>query len=811
MNHFTSIRIEGSIFSADILEKLESFKGQKPSDFGYDQPVKDEIARAWADAQDYWRIFQRRVEGLSENSHGTTETRNAWMVPLLSLLGYKPEVQQKGEEVMGRNFAISHRDPSRDGYPIHIMGCRDSLDKKRADSGPRMSPHGLVQEFLNLKEEHLYAIVTNGLQLRLLRDSSRLVKLSYIEFDLEQMFTDGIFPDFRILYRLLHASRMPVNSESITESLIELYHQDSLDSGSRIRDGLSAAVRDTIEKLGCGFLSHPENEALRQAIADGELDAREYYHCCLRLVYRILFLMVAEDRNLLFPPGASRDKQKIYYNYYSLSRLRRLAEKAYLSYAVDQDYWINLRQVFSLFENEELAGRMDLVPLGGMLFNEESLGLLAVSALDNRSLAEALRSFTWFTDSETGQTIRVNYAALNVEELGSIYEFLLEMTPELQLDSKTFSLIVAAGNERKTSGSYYTPECLVSQLLKTALDPVIDQRIKEAAKASLGSNRKPAMEEALLNIKVCDPACGSGHFLIGAANHLARRLCEIRFDGEEPSPQAYRHALREVITHCIYGVDINPMSVELCKVSLWMEAMEPGKPLGFLDHHIKCGNSLLGTTPSLLSRGIPDAAFTAIEGDDKTLMTPLKRRNRQERDAKIQDLFGHVEAEWSYQHAFEDAIHEVDGLDDENIQSLEKKQLAYEEFQHSSSYVGGKRLHDAWCAAFVCPKVDPENVITSHLIYEMQRDPNRCPKEQQELIDALSARYQFFHWHIEFPDVFQPLENIDEKDSKGWKGGFDCMLGNPPWDMQETKDNEFFAVSFPEILSVKAQRTKGCT
>ncbi|NLX25443.1 MAG: restriction endonuclease, partial [Lentisphaerae bacterium] len=463
MNKFTSIRIEGSIFSADILDKLETLKGQKPADFGFESPVKDEIARAWADAQDYWRIFQRRIENLPESSHGTTETRNVWMVPLLSLLGYKPEVQQKGEEVMGRNFAISHRDASRDGFPIHIMGCRDSLDQKRAESGPRMSPHGLVQEYLNLTE-HLYALVANGLQLRLLRDSSRLVKLSYIEFDLERMFTDGLFADFAVLYRLLHATRMPVNQESAAEALIEGYHQDSLDSGSRIRDGLSNAVRNTIEQLGSGFLRHPGNVALRKAVADGTLTPREFYHCNLRLVYRILFLMVAEDRHLLFPAGASRDKQKIYYDYYSLSRLRRLAEKPYLGQPVDQDYWISLHQLFRLFENEELAARMDLVPLGGMLFNEESLGLLAESTLDNRSLADALRSFTWFRDAESGQTIRVNYAALNVEELGSIYEFLLEMTPELKLEQKSFVLISAAGNDRKTTGSYYTPECLVSQL-----------------------------------------------------------------------------------------------------------------------------------------------------------------------------------------------------------------------------------------------------------------------------------------------------------------------------------------------------------
>ncbi|NLX27083.1 MAG: class I SAM-dependent DNA methyltransferase, partial [Lentisphaerae bacterium] len=249
------------------------------------------------------------------------------------------------------------------------------------------------------------------------------------------------------------------------------------------------------------------------------------------------------------------------------------------------------------------------------------------------------------------------------------------------------------------------------------------------------------------------------------------------------------------------GVDINPMSVELCKVSLWMEAMEPGKPLGFLDHHIKCGNSLLGTTPALLSRGIPDDAFNPIEGDDKTICSALKKRNKEERDAKFDDLFAHAEATWSYQHAFEDAVREVGSLLDEDIRSLEKKQLAYEEFLHSTSYTGGKRLHDAWCAAFVCPKVKDATTLTHQIVKEMQIDPNRCPKAQQELIDRLAAQYKFFHWHIEFPDVFQPLESFSKKDSKGWNGGFDCMLGNPPWERIKLQEKEWFAARDPAIAT----------
>ena len=298
---YPTIRIEGSILASDILEKIEQgeITGQRPIDFKIEGnfKVKDEIARSWADAKDYWRIFQRKREALGgdEKKTGTSETRSQWMIPFLSILGFKIEFA-KSEEVNGKSYAISHRDNSLDGFPVHIMGFKDSLDKKRVDSGPRMSPHALVQEYLNLTE-HLYAIATNGMQIRLLRDSSRLIKLSYIEFDLERMMEEEHYADFAILFRLLHYTRMPINQEAIAESLMEKYHQDSLESGSRIRDGLSDAVKKSIKIFANGFLSHPDNLELRKWFEEGDHNEKEmkFFQWQLRLIYRLLFLMVMDD------------------------------------------------------------------------------------------------------------------------------------------------------------------------------------------------------------------------------------------------------------------------------------------------------------------------------------------------------------------------------------------------------------------------------------------------------------------------------------------------------------------------------------
>jgi hypothetical protein len=295
---YPTIRIEGAILAGEILEKIEQSEltGQRPVDFNIENgsKVKDEIARAWADAQSYWSIFKRKRELLEENDRqtGTSETRNQWMIPFLGILGYKLEFS-RAEEVQGKSYAISHRDTEIDGFPVHIMGFKDNLDKKRKDGGPRMSPHALVQEYLNLTE-HLYAMVTNGLQLRLLRDSSRLIKLSFMEFDLERMMDEEQYADFAILYRLLHVTRMPVKQEAVAESLIETYHQDSLESGSRIRDGLSKAVELSIVQFADGFLQHPANVELKRKIKEGLIKPQQFYQWQLRLIYRLLFLMVIE-------------------------------------------------------------------------------------------------------------------------------------------------------------------------------------------------------------------------------------------------------------------------------------------------------------------------------------------------------------------------------------------------------------------------------------------------------------------------------------------------------------------------------------
>jgi hypothetical protein len=757
---YPSIRIEGSILSSDILDAIErDEKGfQKPKDFGLDvsAKVKDEIASTWADARDQWRIFSRKTIALKENATGTTETRNLWMTPLLGLLGFNIELATKAEDINGKNYPISHRDTKRDAFPIHIVGCNESLDKRRADGSKRMSPHALVQEYLNLTE-HLYAIVGNGRLLRLLRDSTRLVKLSFIEFDLDRMFEEELFADFAIMYRLLHASRMPVSQESATESPIEIYHQDALDSGSRIREGLSAAVEKSIKSLANGFLKHPANESLRQSISSEQIESKAYYQWLLRLIYRLLFLMVIEERDLIFAPKSARRYRDIYYIYYGIIRLRKLSEHRHFADRSYQDAWKGLRHTFLLFEDRGHGAKLGIAPLAGELFEHKALGSLPDCELDNEVLLTCLRNLSVFTNPITGQSMRVNYAALNVEEFGSVYEGLLEFDPQILEVEGQFEFSFIAGDARASSGSHYTPDELVQPLIKHSLDYIIEDKLKE-----------PNPERGLLSITVCDVACGSGHILLNAARRIATALAIVRTGDDQPTPSAFRTAVRDVIRNCIYGVDLNPLAVELCKVSLWLEAHIPGEPLNFLDHHIKCGNAIVGLAHrDELKRGIPDEAFATLPDDDKEVAAELRKKNKEERmgyqsldfaGRRVEDL-----------EILRTAFVAVADLPENSSEEIRKKHIAYERFRAGSHLQNLKTLADIQVAQFYI-SISKETLrkVTTHDQYRRYLRGENPHPEPTAYAQAIANRKRFFHWFLEFPEVAA-------------NGGFSCILGNPPY------------------------------
>jgi len=777
-----SIRLEGSVLSADILDAIE--RGEKShqsaKDFGLDPTakVKDEIADAWAAARAYWTAYQTRISRLREGATGTTETRNQWLVPFLGLLGYQLTLADS-ETIQGKTYRISHRDTARDGLPVHLIGCFESLDRRSTvPNAPRMSPHGLVQEYLNLTE-HLYGIVSNGRQIRLLRDSSRLVKLTFIEFDLDRIFSEELFADFALLYRLLHASRLPVKQDSVAEAPIEIYHQDSLDSGSRIRDGLSRAVQEVIEKVANGLLSHPENQSLRdRAAADtGERFAMDFYACLLRLIYRLLFLMVVEERGLALMPGTDKRLRDIYDLGYSLGRLRRLAEKSRFADSRHQDAWLALIALFRLVDESGRGLKLGIAPLGGDLFGSGSLGPLEECALDNATFLSALRQLTLFTNPVTGQLMRVNYGALNVEEFGSVYQGLLEFEPQVTLIEGKWHFAFAQGDARSATGSHYTPDELVQPLIKHSLEHLIEQRLQEA-RSKIEATPKhlhtssfiiQTSEAALLSLRVADISCGSGHILLAAARRIATELAIIRTGDDQPSPAAFREAIRDVIRHCIYGVDLNPLAVELCKVALWLEAHTPGEPLNFLDHHIKCGNAIVGfVTRDELEKGIPDEAFKTLPGDDKDIAAAFRKTNKTERayhQAGQQSLSPDLRSKCQ---TLATDLAGITNLPETTPAEIAQKKSRYEKLQRADALLL-RQLAAIPIAQFYLPKTagNKDRLITD-AAFRHYLAGRHLQGQATAAAWAMAERKRAFHWFLEFPEIIA-------------NGGFDCILGNPPY------------------------------
>jgi hypothetical protein len=806
-NPFTTIHTEGALLPADLLQRVlavdPKLEGLSAADYHLPAGEKpnEAINRSWNRLQGSWAGFHREMEKLPPGDFGTGMTRDRWLLPLFQELGYGRLQTAKAVELDGKSYPISHRWGET---PIHLVGCGIELDRRTAGAAgaSRSSPHSLLQELLNRSPELLWGLVSNGLRLRVLRDNASLTRQAFLEFDLESMFEGEVYSDFAVLWLVCHQSRfespLPAGEGSGARVCwLEAWSKAAQEQGTRALDSLRQGVEGAISALGSGFLRAPANQKLRLDLRSGALGTQEYYRQLLRLVYRLIFLFVAEDRDLLFNPQSSPDARGRYLRHYSLARLRRLAERS--RGGRHPDLYAALRLVTDILGGRKEAGLgkagLGLSALGGFLFAGKAMPDLESAELDNESLLTAIRHLIFMDEGSTRRA--VDYKNLGSEELGSIYESLLELHPLVNTDAATFELTSVSGSERRTTGSYYTPSGLIQVLLDSALEPVIAQTLARAG-TSIENQ-----QSSILNLKICDPACGSGHFLVAAAHRLARRLATARTGEGEPAPEALRSALRSVISNCIYGVDINPMSVELCKVSLWMEALEPGKPLSFLDAHIQCGDSLVGVSPNLDISEIPDEAFNPAFGDDKATASALKKRNKRERTGQLGMRFDVTHlltnmddlARWLAERAAQ-----VDAMPEDDPAQVQAKAKAFDDYHATREYLKNRLELDLWTAAFFwnIPKADGETLLapTQQELIQL-RSGGELDVRLVERVKELAEHLNFFHWELAFPNVFS-----------GDNPGFDCVLGNPPWETLQLQEQEFFAARDPEISRMEGETRK---
>jgi hypothetical protein len=786
---FDAITVEGSLISPAMLGRIAKHDAGGQSEADYAIPkgltLRDEIAR-------YFRIGQALFAQLAASQTPSLNATISFVEELLrDVFGFK-DIKRVGVRTLGdRQFAVT-LEGLGGRVPVVVVPPGEGLDRPSVNltvDGRRRSAASAIQDWVNANSNAAWGLCCNGLALRLVRDNASLTRPAYIEADLERMFEDEAFADFTALWLLLHATRFGQPGTPALGCALERWREAGQKEGVTARENLREGVEAALLSLGNGFLAHADNSALRDKVHTGALPLPEFFGQLLRLVYRLIFLLAAEDRNLLHPPGASAATRRLYAEGYSVGSLRDRAVRR-AAWDRHHDRWEGMLIAFAGLASGE--PRLGLPALGG-IFAQGTIPDLETVKIANRSLMDALYRLAWL--KEDSGLVPVNWRDMETEELGSVYEGLLELTPQLADDGRRFNFAEggeAKGHARKMSGSYYTPDSLVQALLDSALDPVLDRVEAEASDPSL----------ALLSVTVLDPACGSGHFLLAAARRIATRLARARAGGI-PSAADFRHALRDVARACLYGVDRNPMAVELTKVAIWIETVDPGKPLGFLDANIRCGDSLFGVFDlAALAIGIPDATYKPLAGDDKETARYFDKRNKSERHGQGALDFAAGKSGLPAAAPIAGEVKAVRSMPEDSPEQIAAKRRRFESALADPRRWNLRVAADLYVAAFLAPKTGrlPANhnkvtiPTTGHVWAALANDSLYGPlvARAQELAGAARA----FHWPLEFPDIMTGA-------------GFDAVLGNPPWERIKLQEQEFFASREPEIAAAPNAARRG--
>ena len=601
-----------------------------------------------------------------------------------------------------------------------------------------------------------WGILTNGKRWRLVyRESAHKLDV-YYEVDLEELINSHDTDRFLYFYAFFRRAAFDPGPLGLAEML-----RESADYAHKIGDSLKEQVYDALLHIAQGFLDYPPNR-LR---TDEESLANIYYYSLI-LLYRLLFILYAEARELL-PVRESRQ----YRESYSLHAVKQtvandlnFGRKLLPDSAV---LWPCLKQLFDFINHGKLP--LNIATFNGGLFDPKLHNFLEDYAVGDAHLQQAIDKLAR-VDGEF-----VDYRDLSVRHMGTIYEGLLEFQlrpmDQQQAGPWTIELLNDKG-ERRISGSYYTPEPIVNYIVEHTVEPLLWQAV--AGKTTDGE-----IAEAVLSLNILDPAMGSGHFLVETTEFIARFLVDYGIvpEGKRPEEADLAYWKRRVAQSCVYGVDLNPLAVELAKLSLWLITVAKDRPLSFLDHHLRPGNSLLGARlDNVRQNGVrikktraqqraenaeangqislfDDSAFTQrvklavdnmwlIEENEAGTISDVKDQERMYADLRIQFI-----EKYSRLLNLVTASHFGLTIDDAHWKAL-------------VAYATGNNL-----AAF--PAFD---------------------KLLNEAV-AIAGREHFFHWELEFPEVF--FDRFGRR--LGSPGGFDAVIGNPPWERIKLQENEFFA------------------
>ena len=601
-----------------------------------------------------------------------------------------------------------------------------NLDKKLDGPGdPFSNSNPNYQIDFYIRTSRLtWGILTSGKLWRLYHRDTSYKLDSFYEVDLQKILINEDTEAFRYFYYFFRNDAFTPGTSN--QSFLDDVLSGSVHYTISVSDDLGDKIYLALEELINGFLTYPDNN-----LTTSDIDT--IHENCLILLYRLLFILYAESRGLLPLENAE------YKSEYSLEMLATdIHNKLDENSAIPQlrsDYWTRLQNLFTLIDK----GWTEHVPqYNGGLFNPKRHGFLEDKKIGNNVLADVINILT-----RTAKRERIAYQDLAIQHLGNIYEGLLEYKPAVQNSSEKIQL-TKDKSKRKASGSYYTSDAIVRLMVENALDPICKRKTFED----------------ILRIKVLDPAMGSGHFLIGVIDHLALELATHPYSppmtiGDADTEISYWR--RRVVENCIYGVDINPMTVELAKVALWLHTVAKGEPLSFLDHHIRCGNSLIGAN-------IADLANLPV----------LKKSRRTNKE--IQPA---LEMDFGFTDTVSEAVGHylvIDRMEGQTVGDIHVMEQKLEQAQQTLSE--HKEIADIWLSVHFGNSVERGNYHNAlKALGSRQANVNISTRlSSHQEAQRLAEHYRYFHWEIEFPEVFRG-ESGNELENPG----FDAIVGNPPY------------------------------
>ena len=799
-----------------------------------------EYADAFESFRDGVRERYNALSGSADPNEAVTEQE--LIRPVLELLGWADYLPQQGAarnedipdhllfpDASAKERAAAKRRPEdRFSDALVIEESKRfglPLDARDTDVGNRSrTPHGQILRYLSTAERDTdgdlhWGFLTNGGVWRLYDYRSRPRATAYYEADLGAMLESGDDDRLRVFYLLFRR-----DSFVLRDGAVATFLDTALAEGRRYEEQVAQDLSSVVfEKVFPKLV-----EALADASGESLPDVR---HAALIFLYRLLFVLYAEDRGLL-PVNDSR-----YDDYGLRKRVRddiaeRTRERDAFS-TVAASYYDHLTTLCMIIDGGDES--IGLPPYNGGLFSSDAAPLLETVRLPDAAIAPIVHDLS-HAETDEGRRF-VNYRDMSVQQLGSIYERLLEQEPTRDDDGK----IAVRPNSyaRKDSGSFFTPQELVDLIVDRTLKPLAEERLAafEARSRELKGDRRPKPErladlrkldpaEAVLDLKVLDPAMGSGHFLVTAVDFLSDYIAELVeyvpavpewLEGEYESPLVRRvEAIRDdillragesdwvideslltdqaiirrmVLKRCIYGVDKNPLTVELAKVSLWLHSFTVGAPLSFLDHHLRCGDSLIGMrvwdARDEIRRLGGLSAASAVAGAEAA--TAGMQRIEEMSDADVAEVRESAALFRGVEHTTATLRGLLDFLCGLRWLTAGMKKRERTEFESPLVDYLEQNSQDAYRLLSLGPgavdAVSPGSVETSAADFEAMWSDAR----------SVADREGFLHWEVAFPGVWHGWQDVRPR------GGFDAVIGNPPWDRIKLQEVEWFATRAPEL------------